>query len=48
MHNLIILIINKAKGILFRLLLCNSLVLILINIKINKNNIDTAPIYTIK
>jgi hypothetical protein len=36
--------INEAKGILFQLFICNSLVLISINIKINKNKIETAPI----
>jgi hypothetical protein len=41
-------VINIDKGILLLVLLCNSLNLILINIKINKNKIETAPIYTIK
>lgn len=41
-------VINRPKETLFLLLLCNSLVLIFISININKNNIDTAPIYTIK
>ena len=32
--------INVPKTILLLVLLCNSLILIFINIKINKNNID--------
>jgi len=34
---------NKAKGILFIELLCNSEILTFISIKIKRNNIDTAP-----
>ena len=39
-------IIDKNK--LFFVSVCNSDILIFINIKINKNNIETAPIYTYK
>jgi hypothetical protein len=36
------------KGILLLLLFFNSLILMLISIRINKNKIDTAPTYIIK
>ena len=41
-------VINIAKGILLLVLLNSSLILTFINIKINKNKIDTAPTYTNK
>lgn len=39
-------IVNIAKGILLFVSLISSDTLILINIKINRNKIDTAPTYT--
>lgn len=39
---------KKAKTILLLVFTCNSEILISINISINKNKIDTAPIYTSK
>jgi hypothetical protein len=41
-------IANIPKGILLFVSFISSDTLILINIKINKNNIDTAPTYTNK
>ena len=40
--------ISKLINTLFIVSVCNSEILISINIKINKNSIDTAPIYTNK
>ena len=40
--------IKKAKNKLFLVFTCNSDILMSINIKINKNNIDIAPMYTNK
>jgi SepF-like predicted cell division protein (DUF552 family) len=39
-------LIITANGILLLVLLDNSLILTFINIKINRNKIDTAPTYT--
>jgi len=41
-------IANTARGILLFVSLISSETLMLINIKINKNNIETAPTYTNK